>query len=204
MEARLSASTSKCATAAQFIPPSLLQLLIAKNLSMVLNQENLTVFKTLLNVLQYLLFIVITQIFLFVAFQVQRERERERERGRKPDCLSLKDQAVHTDVLILAYSFDSVLNFFRTPRAPAFELQQLLVQRGCAMSRAHVCARGMRMTAVQCDATSCASKCKYIYIYIYIHVYMYICIYIYEYNIYIYIYIHISLCLCVFVCKAWE
>jgi flagellar biosynthesis/type III secretory pathway M-ring protein FliF/YscJ len=120
VQARLSASTSECAKAAQFIPPSLLQLLIAKNLSEVLNQESLTLFKTVLAVMQYLLLIVITQIFLFVAFQVQREKEREereRERERKggregereTDCLSLEDQAVHTDVLILAYSFDSTL-----------------------------------------------------------------------------------------------
>jgi flagellar biosynthesis/type III secretory pathway M-ring protein FliF/YscJ len=93
VQTRLSASTSECAKAAQFIPPSLLQLLIAKNLSEVLNQESLTLFKTVLAVMQYLILIVITQIFLFVAFQVQREkeseeseereRERERERGRE-------------------------------------------------------------------------------------------------------------------------
>ena len=70
VQMRLAASTSVCAKAAAMIPPSLLQLLKDKNLLAVLSQEGLTVFKTLLAVLQYLAFLIVTQIFLFVAFQV--------------------------------------------------------------------------------------------------------------------------------------
>jgi hypothetical protein len=53
---------------------------------------------------------------------------------------------VQTDVLILAYSFDSVLKFFRAPCAPAFQLQAAGAAR-------------LRYTISSCVLARCETKC---------------------------------------------
>ena len=67
---RINASTSVVAKARDLLPPSLLQLIISKNLAQVLNEQKLSLFYNIIGALQYMLFLVIVQIFLFIAFQV--------------------------------------------------------------------------------------------------------------------------------------
>ena len=69
IEIRMASSASMSSRLAKTFPPSLLQLILNKNLAAIMAENNLSVYRIAVGVTQYMVLLVVLQCFLFVGFQ---------------------------------------------------------------------------------------------------------------------------------------